>query len=129
PDGMTWVASKFQLQLYGTFNTTVTFTDRGVNNHDIPTWAINAPVADDTRGFEINVFQSRFGLDLKGPRVWRFETEGKLELDFLGGGRDGNYVAVPRLRHAYAWLKSDYFDFMAGQTTPLFMPLSGVSAA
>lgn len=124
---LTAVTSKVQIKLYGQFTTVATWTDQGVNNHDMPSWAIEG-TPDDEGGFEINVFQSRLGLDLVGPDLWIFDTEGKLELDFFGGGRDGNFSPNIRVRHAYAALRHDHVDILAGNTTALFMPLFPVSA-
>ena len=79
-------------------------------------YAASEAVADDDSQFNLTASQSRLGFDLTGPAGEGFETGGRLEFDFYGGGPENK--ARPLLRHAYlraAWKGRD-LEVLAGQT-------------
>lgn len=70
--------------------------------------------------FNIDVTQSRFGVDLIGPTFKNIQTTAMLEGDFLGNGSGDNNF---RLRHAFARFSGERWSLLAGQTWhPLFIP-------
>lgn len=88
---------------------------------------VPAGAKDSDGHFMATANQSRFGFAMKADAAKGVSTNGKLELDLYGSGKDyinANGQAAPRLRHAYGvvrWEDSD-LELMAGQFWDLLSP-------
>ncbi len=91
-------------------------------DHDAPS-SIGAP--RNAGDFTMHGRQTRIGLDLAAPRSIEklddAKLNGKLEVDFYGGGSDSR--AFIRMRKAYMTLSWDDLTLLAGQTGDVIAPL------
>ncbi len=128
----TWAqsdTSKASVKLYGfvrnylTFDTRKTYTVVGGEYNMIPfdeRWnQDHSEDLNDVASMQLQALTSRFGVDIKGPQLWGWNTSGKLEGDFGGFGTNNT---VLRLRLAYLKLTKGGSELLVGQD---WHPLSG----
>ncbi len=108
---------------YLTFDSRKTYTVIGGEYNMIPydeKW--NEDHSEDLNAvplMQLQALTSRFGLDIQGPKLWGWESSGKLEGDFGGFGTNNT---VLRLRLAYVKLTRGLSELLVGQD---WHPLSG----
>lgn len=131
------IAGKSTFKLYGFLRADVVYDDsrpggNGANSALIPALilsenglggAANQAVSPNHDNFVIHPRLTRFGIDFSGPQIaslWDAKAGGKLEIDFYniqpGGAESREYL---RMRHAYATMKWEGFQLLAGQTSDL----------
>ena len=128
----TWAqsdTSKASVKLYGfvrnylTFDSRKTYTVVGGEYNMIPfneQWnQDHGEDLNDVASMQLQALTSRFGVDIKGPQLWGWNTSGKLEGDFGGFGTNNT---VLRLRLAYVKLTKGGSELLVGQD---WHPLSG----
>ena len=128
----TWAqsdTSKASVKLYGfvrnylTFDSRKTYTVVGGEYNMIPfdeRWnEDHSEDLNDVASMQLQALTSRFGVDIKGPQLWGWNTSGKLEGDFGGFGTNNT---VLRLRLAYVKLTKGGSELLVGQD---WHPLSG----
>ncbi len=128
----TWAqsdTSKASVKLYGfvrnylTFDSRKTYTVVGGEYNMIPfdeRWnEDHSEDLNDMASMQLQALTSRFGVDIKGPQLWGWNTSGKLEGDFGGFGTNNT---VLRLRLAYVKLTKGGSELLVGQD---WHPLSG----
>lgn len=128
----TWAqsdTSKASVKLYGfvrnylTFDSRMTYTVVGGEYNMIPfdeQWnQDHSEDLNDVASMQLQALSSRFGVDIKGPQLWGWNTSGKLEGDFGGFGTNNT---VLRLRLAYVKLTKGGSELLVGQD---WHPLSG----
>lgn len=129
---MTWAqsdTSKVSVKLYGfvrnylTFDSRKTYTVVGGEYNMIPfdeKWnEDHSEDLNDVSSMQLQALTSRFGIDIKGPQIWGWNTSGKLEGDFGGFGTNNTIL---RLRLAYVKLTKGGSELLVGQD---WHPLSG----
>jgi len=134
---VTWAqsdTSKASVKIYGfvrnylTFDSRKTYTVVGGEYNMIPfdeRWnEDHSEDLNDIASMQLQALSSRFGVDVKGPQLWGWNTSGKLEGDFGGFGTNNT---VLRLRLAYVKLNR---TSQTGRTSELLVgqdwhPLSG----
>lgn len=113
---------------YGTIYLNVFGNSRGTNNADIPLFATSSSAGN----MSASVRQTRLGLKISGPTVWKAKSSGVVEADFFGGfpavGLGENFGVV-RVRLAYARLDWKKTSAEAGQDWAVFAPNNPVSIA
>lgn len=128
---------KSRFKLYGFLRADIMYDDSrtggaGANSAYIPVTvlsenglggAANQAASPNHDNFIIHPRLTRFGIDFTGLEIaslWHAEVGGKLEIDFynfLPGGAESREFL--RMRHAYATMKWDEFQLLAGQTSDL----------
>lgn len=68
---------------------------------------------------QLQALTSRFGLNVTGPKLWKWNSSAKLEADFGGFGTNNHEL---RLRLAYLKLRTPKSEFIIGQD---WHPMSG----
>lgn len=113
---------------YGSIYFNIFGNSGGTNNADVPLFAAGTNVANTSA----SVRQSRLGLKIDGPIIWKAKSSGVVEVDFFGGfpavGLGENFGVV-RMRLAYGRLDWDKTSIEAGQDWVLFAPNNPVSVA
>ncbi len=122
-------SSNQTIKLYGfvrnylTFDSRKTYTVVGGEYNMIPfdeRWnEDHSEDLNDMASMQLQALTSRFGVDIKGPQLWGWNTSGKLEGDFGGFGTNNT---VLRLRLAYVKLTKGGSELLVGQN---WHPLSG----
>lgn len=122
-------SSNQTIKLYGfvrnylTFDSRKTYTVVGGEYNMIPfdeRWnEDHSEDLNDMASMQLQALTSRFGVDIKGPQLWGWNTSGKLEGDFGGFGTNNT---VLRLRLAYVKLTKGGSELLVGQD---WHPLSG----
>lgn len=122
-------SSNQTIKLYGfvrnylTFDSRKTYTVVGGEYNMIPydeKWnEDHSEDLNDVSSMQLQALTSRFGVDIKGPQLWGWNTSGKLEGDFGGFGTNNT---VLRLRLAYVKLNKGGSELLVGQD---WHPLSG----
>lgn len=122
-------SSNQTIKLYGfvrnylTFDSRKTYTVVGGEYNMIPfdeRWnEDHSEDLNDVASMQLQALTSRFGVDIKGPQLWGWNTSGKLEGDFGGFGTNNT---VLRLRLAYVKLTKGGSELLVGQD---WHPLSG----
>lgn len=74
---------------------------------------------NDISSMQLQALTSRFGIDIRGPQLWGWNSNGKLEADFGGFGTNNTLL---RLRLAYVKLSKGGTELLFGQD---WHPLSG----
>jgi hypothetical protein len=128
---------KSKFKLYGFLRADAVYDDsrtggNGANSAYIPAMvlsenglggAANQAVSPNHDNLIIHPRLTRFGIDFTGLQIaslWDAKVGGKLEIDFynfLPGGSESREFL--RMRHAYATMKWDEFQLLAGQTSDL----------
>lgn len=135
PDGLTLVASKFALTMYGfiqanaIYDTTQSFAEQ-IGNGLV---ARPTSYAGKHDRFQLSARHTRFGFRLKAPEFHGVRASALLEMDFLGTqlpvgagqpyfGTEANFIANPslRARHLYLKVETPVLDFIVGQFWPVF---------
>ncbi len=100
----------------------------GTNNADDPLFA----TPTNQGNVSMSVRQTRLGLKLEGPVVFKARSRGQVEADFFGGFPAvgvGENFGIVRLRLAYARLDWEKTSLEAGQDWVVFAPNNPVSIA
>jgi hypothetical protein len=111
---------------YGTVWFNAFSNTNGSNNADVPIFATPTGVGN----ISASARQTRLGLRIEGPRVWKARLTGVLEGDFFGGFPSigiGENFGVVRLRLAYGRLDWAKTTIVAGQDWMVFAPVNPVS--
>ena len=117
------VTSDYPMDIYGYLKLDAAFDTGGANNGNYLRWVDPDGVGRDDDQFSVTARQTRLGLKMQGPSLYGANTEGKIEMDFYGGGAENN--AQIRMRHAYftmEWPDRD-LELLFGQTWDLMSPL------
>ena len=108
------VTSKWDLELYGYLKLEAAYDTQKTTDGDIMLWVNPQSPAGKDDEFNMSVWESRFGFNIKGPDVQGYKATGKFEGDFYGrvnaAGNDGKpppHKPLLRLRLAYADLTSE----------------------
>jgi hypothetical protein len=113
---------------YGTIYFNAFGNSGGTNNMDVPLFA----TPSGQGGMSASVRQTRLGLKIEGPLIWRAKSSGVMEADFFGGFPAvgvGESFGVVRVRLAYARLDWERSSLLAGQDWVVFAPANPVSIA
>ena len=111
--------------LYGFASLNAAYEDSKSNNGNFANFAAQSDIANkNDGGWHFTPNLTRIGLNLSsGSDTSFFKANGKIEVDFYGGG-SGN-APVPRLRHGYGEISfgKSGFSILGGQTWDLISPL------
>lgn len=117
------VSSKYGANLYGYVKLDSIYDDSHIKNGNYALYANSEAGNNNDNEFNITANQTRFGLNLFGPEIGSAVTDGKIEIDFYGGGAENKPHL--RMRHAYAQITWPEYEmsFLAGQTFDVIAPL------
>ncbi len=117
------VKSKYKLNVYGYVKLDAATDTSRVNTGNFARWVESESTNVDDAETNINVNETRVGLDFSGPDIGKAKTTAKIEMDFAGGGTDNK--PVPMLRHGYMQIEWPDHDFalLAGQTWDVISPI------
>jgi hypothetical protein len=109
-----------RIQVYGNIELDLTYDS---NSNDLGVTAPGNRENLQNAQFSLAAVPSRLGVRFEGPALAGGETDGKVEMDFQGGG-DG-LLNTPRLRHAYFRMQWPAWDLsvLVGKTYDVVGPL------
>ncbi len=133
-DGAVTTSSKIPVKLYGNILLNSTFSDRGSNNIDIPTFAQKAGTTPDQnhQNVAMTLRQTRFGLRYDGTIFGDAKLTGVFEFDLFGGKpafANGVNSDLFRLRLAYGRIDWKRDSVEVGQDWSIFAPLNPTTLA
>lgn len=123
----TTTSTKQKATIYGFVRTDVIHDSQQPNPNNQFPFFINSPdtagIGSNNERFALHPRLTRVGIDLAdtGGTLRGWQTSGKIELDFQGGGSESR--ATPRLRHAFVQVRRPGLAVLAGQTSDLISPL------
>lgn len=112
-DGLEYVTSKYKVKLYGYVKMDSSYDSQKVQNGNLAFWVLPKSVNGSDDEFSLTANQTRLGLQLGGPDIEGGAINGKLEMDFYGGGAQNK--ANPRMRLAYVEYNTEKWSVLAGQ--------------
>jgi hypothetical protein len=116
-------ASATTIKPYGFVRFDAIFNDSRMNSPQSPNYVLaeSGSTADDS-DLSLHPRLSRVGLTMEPEKVGdNTEVTGLIEADFQGGGSESR--ETPRMRHAWAAIKTGSVEILAGQTWDLISPL------
>ena len=116
------LAEKPALSLYGFIRLDIIVDSQPTDRVQEPMYVLSATDPPQSGSFSLHPRASRIGLTVDDwSPVGNLDSEGRLEVDLMGGTRDRPSL---RLRHAYFTFAADRFaELLLGQTWDLMSPL------
>jgi len=117
------VTSGLDIQLYGRLKFDAAFDTSRMSEGNFARWVESEASNKNDNELNLTANESRLGMWIYGPKDEEFNTSGRVEIDFFGGGSENK--SNPMMRHAYMNLMwpDKKFSILAGQTSDVISPL------
>lgn len=124
--------SKYPVKLTGLLLFNAAYTAGGVDNIDVPQFAIPRQPSSSGASLSATMRQTILGIEAQGPDLWGAKSSANVFADFFGGFPNQDFgvsAGIMRLRTGRIRLDWPNTSLVVAQESPFFSPLSPTSLA